>query len=97
VELAPLTKLGVIRLACFNNSFIGPHIRKMLEFRKEIIEQQEEGLLRVLRRSQDSHQPDAASETEVKEEMEFFGDILHCYDAIFGILRKVKARKRNQS
>jgi hypothetical protein len=23
-------------------------------------------------------------------EMEFFGDILHCYDAIFGILRKVK-------
>jgi hypothetical protein len=84
------TEKGVDRSAYFNNSFIGPHIRKMLEFRKEIIEQQEEGLLKVLKRSQDSNQRDIASETEVKEEMEFFGDILHCYDAIFGILRKVK-------
>jgi hypothetical protein len=72
------TEKGVDHSACFNNSFVGPRIRKMLESRKEIVQQQEEGLLKVLKRSQDSNQRDAASETEVKEKMEFFGDILHC-------------------
>jgi hypothetical protein len=72
------TEKGVDRSAHLNCSFIGPHTRKMLECREEIIEQQEEGLLKVLKRSKDSSQRDTASEEEVKAEMEFFGDILHC-------------------
>jgi hypothetical protein len=42
------TERGVDCLACFNNSFIGPHVRKMLESRKEVVQQQQEGLLKVL-------------------------------------------------
>jgi hypothetical protein len=97
VVLVPLTKAftekGVDHSASFNDSFIRPHVRTTLESRKEIIHKQQEGLLKMLKRSQASNQQDTASETEVKEEVEFFGDILHCCDVIFGTLRIVKAAR----
>ena len=41
-------------------------------------------------KSADFNQRDLASESEIHQEVRFFGDILHCYDAIFGLLRKVR-------
>jgi hypothetical protein len=69
------TEKGVDCLACFDNdSFLGPRsTRNALELQKAIVEQERDGLLKMLKRSKDSNQRNATLETEVKEEMEFFG------------------------
>ncbi len=82
---------GVDRKVYHGQCLIGPQIQKLLANRVEIIDQLETEFLRV--REQNSNQnptTNLASVEEIKEEMNFFRIILHCYDCAFGLLRRTQ-------
>jgi hypothetical protein len=68
---------------------IGPQIQKLLANCVEIINQLEMEFLLVLEQnSRKKPTTNLASVEEIKEEMNFFRIILHCYDCAFGLLRR---------
>jgi hypothetical protein len=82
---------GVDRKVYHGQCLIGPQIQKLLANRVQIIDQLETEFLRV--REQNSIKnptTNLASIEEIKEEMNFFQIILHCYDCAFGLLRKTQ-------
>ena len=82
---------GVDRKVYHGQCLIGPQIQKLLANRVQIIDQLETEFLRV--REQNSNQnptTNLASVEEIKEEMNFFRIILHCYDCAFGLLRRTR-------
>jgi hypothetical protein len=84
---------GVDRKVYHGQCLIGPQIQKLLANPVEIIDQLETEFLRV--REQNSNQnptTNLASVEEIKEEMNFFRIILHCYDCAFGLLRRTRKK-----
>ncbi len=82
---------GVDRKVYHGQCLIGPQIQKLLANRVEIIDQLETEFLRV--REQNLNQnptTNLASVEEIREEMNFFRIILHCYDCAFGLLRRTR-------
>ena len=80
---------GVDRKVYHNQCLIGPQIMKLLANRVEIMTQLEMKFLHV-RDVNLAKDPttDLASTEEKREEMDFFGRILHCYDCAFSLLRR---------
>jgi hypothetical protein len=78
-----LSNNGVDRNVYHGKCLIGPHIQKLLDKRVKVLEELEEAFLAVR-----AH-PGAtcASVKEIREEMAFFSEVLHCYDILFAILR----------
>jgi hypothetical protein len=82
---------GVDRKVYHGQCLIGPQIQKLLANRVQIIDQLETEFLRG--REQNSIKnptTNLASIEEIKEEMNFFRIILHCYDCAFGLLRRTR-------
>jgi hypothetical protein len=80
---------GVDRNVYHGQCLIGPQIQKLLANRVGIIDQLETEFLRV--REQNLKQnptTNLASMKEIKEEMNFFRIILHCYDCAFGLFEE---------
>jgi hypothetical protein len=78
---------GVDRKVYHGQCLIGPQIMKLLANRVEIMTQLERKFLHV-RDENLAKDPttDLASIEEIREEMDFFGRILHCYDCEFSLL-----------
>jgi hypothetical protein len=84
---------GVDQKVYHGQCLIGPQIQKQLANRVQIIYQLETEFLRV--REQNSIKnptTNLALIEEIKEEMNFFRVILHCYDCAFGLLRRTRKK-----
>jgi hypothetical protein len=70
---------------------IGPQIQKLLVNRVTILSQLEANFLCVQEQTLEREPTtNLASIEEIKEEMAFFGQIIHCYDCVFGLLRRTR-------
>jgi hypothetical protein len=70
---------------------IGPQIQKLLANRVTILSQLEANFMRVREQTLERDATiNLASREEIKEEMAFFGQILHCYDCVFGLLSQTR-------
>jgi hypothetical protein len=83
-----LGKYGVDRNVYHGKCLIGPHIRKLLERRVEILQEMETEFIAVRDRTLEAEPGiDCASNVEISDEMKFFSDVLQCYDVSFALLR----------
>jgi hypothetical protein len=82
---------GVDRKVYHGQCLIGPQIQKLLAKRVTILSQLEANFIRVREQTLERDATtNLASIEEIKEEMAFFGQILHCYDCVFGLLRRTR-------
>ena len=82
---------GVDRKVYHGQCLIGPQIQKLLANRVTILSQLEANFLRVREQTLEREPTtNLASIEEIKEEMAFFGQIVHCYDCVFGLLRRTR-------
>jgi hypothetical protein len=82
---------GVDQKVYHGQCLIGPQIQKLLANRVTILSQLEANFLRVREQTLEREPTtNLASIEEIKEEMAFFGQIIHCYDCVFGLLRRTR-------
>jgi hypothetical protein len=82
---------GVDRKVYHGQCLIGPQIMKLLANRVEIMSQLELKFLHVPGENlAKDPTTDLASIEEIREEMDFFGRILHCYDCALSLLWRTK-------
>jgi hypothetical protein len=83
-----LANSGVDRNVYHGKCLIGPHIRKLLERRVNVLLELTAEFVAVRDRTLVAHpEVDCASDKEITEEMKFFSDVLQCYDICFALLR----------
>jgi hypothetical protein len=86
-----LSNNGVDRNVYHGKCLIGPHIQKLLDRRVKVLDELETEFLDVRERTIAKHPgADCASIAEIREEMTFFSEVLHCYDTCFAILRRTR-------
>jgi hypothetical protein len=82
---------GVDRKVYHGQCLVGPQIQKLLANRVKIMDQLEEKFLRVREENlKKDLKTNLVSPQEIKEEMNFFRSILHCYDCAFRLLRRTR-------
>jgi hypothetical protein len=79
--------MGPIGKYYHGQCLIVPQIQRLLANRVTILSPLDANLLRVREQTLERDATtNLASVEEIKQEMAFFGQILHCYDCLFGLL-----------
>jgi hypothetical protein len=86
-----LSNNGVDRNVYHGKCLIGPHIQKLLDKRVQVLDELEKEFVAVRARTIEKHPgADCVSLEEIREEMAFLLEVLHCYDILFAILRRTR-------